>query len=123
MSLKRIYLYAGVLIFFPSFEETATAKDKTDMVTELNVMKRLKPHPHVLKLIGCCSHRGKSNILDNDSFAGAYPAIFQGGGEEMGGGEFRLVRILSFKTVQLHRQLTCVHVTFRKETFLKVSNM
>ena len=29
------------------------------MVTELNVMKRLKPHPHVLKLIGCCSIGGK----------------------------------------------------------------
>ena len=24
-------------------------------------MKRLKPHPHVLKLIGCCSIRGKSD--------------------------------------------------------------
>ena len=46
---------------FPSFEETATAKDIEDMVTELNVMKRLKPHPHVLKLIGCCGHSGKSN--------------------------------------------------------------
>ena len=30
------------------------------MITELNVMKRLKPHPHVLKLIGCCSIGGKS---------------------------------------------------------------
>jgi len=30
------------------------------MITELNVMKRLKPHPHVLKLIGCCSINGKS---------------------------------------------------------------
>ena len=30
------------------------------MITELNVMKRLKPHPHVLKLIGCCSISGKS---------------------------------------------------------------
>ena len=32
-----------------------------DMVTELNVMKSLKPHRHVLKLIGCCSRGGKSN--------------------------------------------------------------
>ena len=31
------------------------------MITELNVMKRLKPHPHVLKLIGCCSISGKSD--------------------------------------------------------------
>ena len=31
------------------------------MITELNVMKRMKPHPHVLKLIGCCSIIGKSD--------------------------------------------------------------
>ena len=43
-------------------EETATAKDKHDMITELNVMKGLKPHPHVLKLIGCCSLSGKLYI-------------------------------------------------------------
>ncbi|XP_073248000.1 ephrin type-A receptor 7-like [Porites lutea] len=38
-----------------SLKGSASAKDKQDMVTELNVMKSLKPHPHVLKLIGCCS--------------------------------------------------------------------
>ena len=43
---------------FLLFEETATAKDKKDMVTELDVMKNMNPHPHVLKLIGCCSHGG-----------------------------------------------------------------
>ena len=43
-----------------SYEASGTAKDKQDMITELNVMKRLKPHPHVLKLIGCCSISGKS---------------------------------------------------------------
>ena len=31
------------------------------MIIELNVMERLKPHPHVLKLIGCCSISGKSD--------------------------------------------------------------
>ncbi|CAH3172696.1 unnamed protein product, partial [Porites evermanni] len=38
-----------------SLKGSASAKDKQDMVKELNVMKSLKPHPHVLKLIGCCS--------------------------------------------------------------------
>ncbi|KAM7429678.1 hypothetical protein ABFA07_019499 [Porites harrisoni] len=38
-----------------SLKGSAANKDKQDMITELNVMKRLKPHPHVLKLIGCCS--------------------------------------------------------------------
>ena len=49
-------------VFFFAYlhhEETATAKDKHDMLTELNVMKGLKSHPHVLKLIGCCSLSGK----------------------------------------------------------------
>ena len=45
---------------FP-FKESATTKDKQDMVTELNVMMSLKPHPHVVKLIGCCSLSGKSH--------------------------------------------------------------
>ncbi|XP_068753375.1 ephrin type-B receptor 5-like isoform X2 [Montipora capricornis] len=35
--------------------ENATLKDKQDMLTELHVMKCLRPHPHVLKLIGCQS--------------------------------------------------------------------
>ncbi|CAH3107660.1 unnamed protein product, partial [Porites lobata] len=38
-----------------SLKARATSKDKEDVITELNIMKRLKPHPHVLKLIGCCS--------------------------------------------------------------------
>ena len=41
-------------------KDTTTPKDKVDMVAELNVMKSLKPHPHVLKLIGCCTFGGKS---------------------------------------------------------------
>ena len=48
-------------VLFSSYanKDTATPKDKVDMVAELNVMKSLKPHPHVLKLIGCCSLGGK----------------------------------------------------------------
>ena len=54
--LKLLIIY----IFF-SYEASGTAKEKQDMIAELNVMKRLKPH-HVLKLIGCCSISGKSVI-------------------------------------------------------------
>ena len=49
-----------VQLFSFSYEASATANDQQDMITELIVMKRLKPHPHVLKLIGCCSISGKS---------------------------------------------------------------
>ena len=48
-------------IYIFSYEASGTAKEKQDMIAELNVVKRLKPH-HVLKLIGCCSISGKSVI-------------------------------------------------------------
>ena len=53
-------LFCHIVIISFSYEARATSKDKQDVITELNVMKRLKPHPHVLKLIGCCSISGKS---------------------------------------------------------------
>ncbi|XP_073256124.1 proto-oncogene tyrosine-protein kinase receptor Ret-like [Porites lutea] len=31
----------------------APASDKKDLLSELDVMKKLKPHPHVVKLLGC----------------------------------------------------------------------
>ncbi|XP_073255601.1 uncharacterized protein [Porites lutea] len=31
----------------------APASDKKDLLSELDVMKKLKPHPHVIKLLGC----------------------------------------------------------------------
>ncbi|KAM7434861.1 hypothetical protein ABFA07_015132 [Porites harrisoni] len=31
----------------------APASDKKDLLSELEVMKKLKPHPHVIKLLGC----------------------------------------------------------------------
>ena len=57
-SLRVLYFF-----FFFSYEANATGKDKQDMITELNVMMSLKPHPHVLKLIGCCSSSGKSGPI------------------------------------------------------------
>ena len=56
------------------------------MITELNVMKRLKPHPHVLKLIGCCSISGKSDTtiikvryfsMYNDNSYGNFICVFE----------------------------------------------
>ncbi|XP_022807773.1 tyrosine-protein kinase receptor Tie-1-like isoform X2 [Stylophora pistillata] len=34
-------------------KEDASDSDKRDLVRELETMKRLKPHPHVIKLLGC----------------------------------------------------------------------
>ena len=57
--VPRLPIYMYFFFAYLHHEETATAKDKHDMLTELNVMKGLKSHPHVLKLIGCCSLSSK----------------------------------------------------------------
>ena len=32
------------------------------MLTELEVMKSMQPHPHVVRLIGCCTEKGTGLI-------------------------------------------------------------
>ncbi|XP_068753369.1 ephrin type-A receptor 7-like isoform X1 [Montipora capricornis] len=48
-------IFDDTAVAVKSLKENATLKDKQDMLTELQVMKCLRPHPHVLKLIGCQS--------------------------------------------------------------------
>ena len=54
------------MIIFQSFESFlgnlaagAPESDKKDLFSELEVMKTLKPHPHVIKLLGCVTESGK----------------------------------------------------------------
>ena len=42
--------------------DNASKKDVQDMLSELEVMKSLKPHPHVVKLIGCCAEKGNRHF-------------------------------------------------------------
>ena len=37
----------------------APETDKRDLEAELELMKTLKPHPHVIKLLGCVTESGK----------------------------------------------------------------
>ena len=37
----------------------ATESDKRDLIKELDTMKQLKPHPYVIKLLGCVTESGK----------------------------------------------------------------
>ena len=37
----------------------ATEKDKDDFLTELNIMKKLEPHPNVVQFFGCSTGSGK----------------------------------------------------------------
>ena len=39
--------------------ENAPETDKRDLLSELETMKQLKPHPHVIKLLGCVTESGK----------------------------------------------------------------
>ena len=39
--------------------DNAPESDKNDLLSELEVMKKLKPHRHVIKLLGCVTESGK----------------------------------------------------------------
>ena len=39
--------------------ENAPETDKRDLLSELEIMKQLEPHPHVIKLLGCVTESGK----------------------------------------------------------------
>ena len=41
----------------------ARETDKKDLLSELEVMKKLKPHRHVIKLLGCVTESGKRDKL------------------------------------------------------------
>ena len=46
------------------FLENAPASDKKDLLSEVDVMKKLKPHPHVIKLLGCVTETGKGCLKE-----------------------------------------------------------
>ena len=41
--------------------ENAPDSDRKDLLSELELMTKLKPHHHVIKLIGCVTETGKLN--------------------------------------------------------------
>ena len=41
------------------FLASAPESDRNDLLSELEVMKTLKPHPHVIRLLGCVTETGK----------------------------------------------------------------
>ena len=43
------------------FSANAPESDRRDLLSELELMKKLKPHPHVIKLMGCVTETGKGN--------------------------------------------------------------
>ena len=55
--LTCLCVMAMFLIFF--LVENAPVNDKKDLLSELDLMKKLRPHPHVIKLMGCVTKTGK----------------------------------------------------------------
>ena len=47
-----------------SFAVNSPDSDRRDLLRELDTMKQLKPHPHVIKLLGCVTETGKLFNLD-----------------------------------------------------------
>ena len=45
-------------LHFSFSAEDAPDLDRKDLLSELELMKKLKPHPHVIKLIGCVTQNG-----------------------------------------------------------------
>ena len=41
------------------------------MLSELDVMRSLQPHPHVVRLIGCCIKRGTGLLISCFIFTGS----------------------------------------------------
>ena len=37
--------------------------DRKDLLSELDVLKTLKPHPHVIRLLGCVTETGKKTDI------------------------------------------------------------
>ena len=47
------------LIIVRLFLASAPESDRRDVLSELEVMKTLKPHPHVMRLLGSVTETGK----------------------------------------------------------------
>ena len=58
-SCETSTLLNGTKFLFWPFAAASPESDKKYLLSELEVMKTLKPHPHVIKLIGCVTQSGK----------------------------------------------------------------
>jgi serine/threonine protein kinase len=60
LKVTFIQLQRRTSMFENSASESTTAKDRKDFLNELNLMKKLEPHSHVVQLLGCCTLSGRS---------------------------------------------------------------
>ena len=54
-----MYLYVSIFTFVENPEE----KDKNEFMDELELMKEIKPHPNIVRLLGCCTRKGTNTNI------------------------------------------------------------
>ncbi|XP_067120694.1 tyrosine kinase receptor Cad96Ca [Centruroides vittatus] len=60
----NIYNKEGTsLVAVKTLKENATEKERKDLLSELEVMKLLNPHPNVVTLLGCCTERNPIFVI------------------------------------------------------------
>lgn len=47
-----------MVVAVKTLKNNAGERERLDLAQELQVMKSLEPHPHVVKLLGCCTEKG-----------------------------------------------------------------
>ncbi|CAH0559226.1 unnamed protein product [Brassicogethes aeneus] len=47
----------SAIVAVKTLKENANEKERSDLVSELQVMKMLEPHPNVVRLLGCCTEK------------------------------------------------------------------
>lgn len=60
-TLNKFFTFSGseskTVVAVKMLKENATEKERSDLISELKVMKMLDPHPNVVKLLGCCTEK------------------------------------------------------------------
>lgn len=51
-----------------TLKENANDKERSDLLSELQVMKNLEPHPNVVRLIACCTDKVSYLVLSESFF-------------------------------------------------------
>ncbi|PFX21978.1 Fibroblast growth factor receptor [Stylophora pistillata] len=59
-------------------KENAPDNDKKDLLSELDLMKKLKPHPHVIQLMGCVTKTGKKIMIIHRDLAARNVLVGEG---------------------------------------------
>ena len=57
-SLRTVCLRRATIVVFCFSLGKSPDSDRKDLMSELELMKKLKSHPHVIKLMGCVTETG-----------------------------------------------------------------